>query len=756
MTLGSETLAPEVLTLLQEEERILAETLRSLREQQIRSAERLSVEENRARHFTAGIVNTRREEDKQMLASDEAVAHGLSRMKREELKDLEKLLEKPYFARVAVEEEKENGGTRMIEYKIGNRANTDCRIIDWKKAPISKLYYEYQEGESYFEEILGKDREGVIRLRNKIDIDGGVLKRVTCRYGTFVLNDGTWTQSSSRTRARKGKEYAALPDILSLISPEQFRAITQDAQSAVLIQGVAGSGKTSVAIHRLQWLLSEGNSEVRASKLLVLVRSPVLKQYIQHTLATVELPNIRVETYEHWMSVQASKIIAFLVQERDLQSIRIEEHASSQPGITRVKRSFAMLRSLEEYVDDQHQRLKGFLEQELPWSQWNEATALRIRKTIDASTGAPLALLDLVADALPEGGSSPAVRERLEHARRRLLLFTDDLLRIVRDPQLILKNDETLLLDRELVQQAADDFRIRLERGALSSEDASLLVQLFQLKAGPNPKKQIIETNYDHIMADEVQDFSALELATMIRSVSSVDRLTLVGDAAQAVSHESTFPGWDKLRKHYRFSSSLSQFVTLSVSFRSTTQIIRVAESLSGTPMGSGGKEGARPRWYKSLEENHAMSSAISWLETRLEEDPEQLIAVLCRTPEEAKHVVSLLEPTFRSLVRLGQEESFVFEEGIVVSAIKSVKGLEFPAVLLWDVSARNYPATETNKNLLYVGMTRAEEHLALVTWEKESPLLRSLPQRFLDIVEQEPPEDEEPEMDLFDQSENF
>ncbi len=157
---------PDEENVIQREIGILDDVLDSLKKQCQRSSDRLVAERERARELTAGLVAARRDEDKQMLASDEAVSHALKDHFDNNIKTISKLIEKPYFARIELEEE-EHGRPKSIEYKIGFAANPDCRIIDWRKAPISKLYYEYKEGEEYSELIQGRERLGRVVIRNQ-------------------------------------------------------------------------------------------------------------------------------------------------------------------------------------------------------------------------------------------------------------------------------------------------------------------------------------------------------------------------------------------------------------------------------------------------------------------------------------------------------------------------------------------------------------------------------------------------------------
>jgi DNA helicase-2/ATP-dependent DNA helicase PcrA len=140
-----------------------------------------------ARELTSEIVATRREEDKAQLASDEAVAHGLTKLRKNKSEGLLSLAEQPYFARVVTEE-----GGREVEFRLGTASYPDVRIIDWRKAPISKLYYDYREGNAFSEVIQGKDREGMIKLRRSYHGTGNELNVIEATQGTLLRSNGGW------------------------------------------------------------------------------------------------------------------------------------------------------------------------------------------------------------------------------------------------------------------------------------------------------------------------------------------------------------------------------------------------------------------------------------------------------------------------------------------------------------------------------------------------------------------------------------
>jgi len=653
------SLSPEARARIESEEETLARVISELQSQQTADQQRFYREAHRAKELSSQIVASRRDVDKQLLASDEAVAHGVTKIKKEDLDSVEKLLERPYFARIVLEEEEEQGGTKRIEFRLGQSSNLECRIIDWRKAPLSKLYYEYQEGDEYSEEIQGKERNGRVLLRNKVGIEAGELKSLSCPLGSFEKKGNDWAEAGHRKRSGGASSYGQLPDVLSLITADQFRTITEDSDRAVLIQGVAGSGKTTIAIHRLAWILEAKQAELKPEDCAVVVLSPGLQAYIQRSLGALGV-SIRVFTYLEWI---APTVIAALGLAPSTDLAKLYPQEQPAPGIRRVLRSLALLKTVER----------------------------------------------IARDAGPE------------QSERQILLSA------LSRSDLIIVNDETKLLDRELITLAKAYVEGLVAKNLLHPLEYPLIGRLYQLRRRSFIRSGGAKSFYRHLIADEVQDYFAPELATLIGAVEKVQQLTLVGDTSQASRERSPFPVWDKLREHWAFGDSLSHFVTLAVSHRSTGAIMRLAHAIQGTNAGSGGRPGKPPLWYLCETESQAVGESISWLERVTARYPNSVTAVVCRDEREARYVESLLRPTFGPVVSTAENGNLEFNEGIVVTAIEFVKGLEFPNVLLWNPSAEAFPAKDRSRNLLYIAVTRAEEHLCIATHGKPSPLLPSI-----------------------------
>ena len=612
------TISSKEQEFLHKEDAILGATREKIAELIQDSQNRLKKQSQLARELTTSIVNTTRNEDKQAFASDEAVAHGLAHKSLDDIDGFKEQIQEPYFARIELLEETPNGEEKLVEYKLGKRANPDCRIIDWRKAPIAKLYYEYSEGEIFYEEIQERERTGEIKLKNSYEIKNGIISSLNCRYGQFHKDTNGWEKRTDETNNAR-QDYSSLPDILSLITAEQFQSITQT--SAVLIQGVAGSGKTAVAIHRALWLLHEDNSDFQERELCFVLKSPLLKKYVQNSLK--EYPNIPVFTYEEYIKKTGFSFEVF--------------PEKPPMAINRFLGSAVLANNINNIP---------FNEETFP--------------------------LDLAS--------------WLEHNYQELV---------------------DTLIDKELILNSAR--RIRYTWGKKQLDLST--ISLFALRAEiANPQKL-----NRHLIIDEVQDFSAVELGLILQRNKDPLEATLAGDINQQIDFNIAFPGWSYLQA--KIGLSPESLVKLTVSHRSTLEIMKVADAIIGRE-DSGGRSGKKPVWFNCNNEEKAVALCIQWLKLAQEKFPAKITAVICKDQKAAKMLYSYLEPEFASALKLG-DSSYSFDEGILVTDLSKVKGLEFYNVLIWDLSAKTYPDNELSRHQLYVACTRAEQNLALVSTGK-------------------------------------
>lgn len=297
----------------------------------------------------------------------------------------------PYFGRMVLSE-----GGKTREVLIGRSTYVDSRagvrVVDWRDAPVSRLYYRYAEGDEYEESFGERDVSGEVVVRRSVSIINGVLRRIVTPQGMFVRTErGGFRRAGSGTRLSGGQGSALRPEqhhrpgklglgkdsllsedkhlkeVTGLIDPRQFELITARDSGLVVIQGGAGSGKTTIGLHRLAYLAYNDKRRFRPDRMLVVVFNDALARYIAEVLPALDVHGVAVRTYAKWAEKNRSTHVP------DLPSTYSDD---TPPLVTRLKKHPAMLAAVERYVDSVaariEQRLVAAIDRNYPdeWRTW--------------------------------------------------------------------------------------------------------------------------------------------------------------------------------------------------------------------------------------------------------------------------------------------------------------------------------------------------------------------------------------------------
>ncbi|QPJ65750.1 MAG: ATP-binding domain-containing protein [Candidatus Nitrohelix vancouverensis] len=693
--------------LVEAEEALFQKTLQSLFEQLPKAQLAKIAAHNEARELTRQMVNEWNDEARQALVSDEAVAHRVSEIRNDSDQILLELLKEPYFGRIVTEEEDGSGAS----FLIGSRGNPDAGIVDWRSGPLSALYFNYQQGEEFFEEINGRERIGKIKLRRSYKADQGQLIQIETTEGVFQKKEGEWTRldedmqaAAMRSRAGRSKE-KRLPSILSLITSEQYEMITTDPHRPVVIQGSAGSGKTTVALHRLAWLLHENNSFASAENTRIIVMNKSLQVYVGATLPSMGIHDVSATTFNSWAFAFAREAGV------DQNRFKFQELPADVEEIKSSERSLALLRS---YVQRQSDALDATVRDAVASS----AYLLAIWEASSSKACLPRLrdfLFDVGKEKLPPDEKESIVAT-LNSKLQRLEDYPQDIYDLFMDTaflQQFLGSDRAPTLEL-LGRRTEKNQQSRL----LDFFDLTLILKLIQIKNGGLPAKNGGYVKLDHLVVDEAQDFGPVEFDVLFGAVKSKRDVTIVGDVSQKIVFSRKFPGWDRLLASLGIPKN--ELVRLEVSYRCTAPIINLARKIEGKQTDIEGRRGSPPHWIQAETYEDLLFRMAEWADKLRKKDPNYLIALICRRTRQAMEFKEELEQYIPG-VRLGRREMFSFEPGIMVTNVHQVKGLEFDAVALIDPSEDNYPShQEESRNLLYVAITRAQDELALAVHDKE------------------------------------
>jgi len=593
----------------------------------------------------------------------------------------------PYFGRMVVEDDM---GKRTVLIGRSTFLSDRVRIVDWRNAPISRLFYQYAEGDEYDEEINGRRVAGQVLARRTATISEGVLRRVSGDDHTWVRHaDGTWSDvrghearlaGGARTAIRPdslgtghghGRQDKHLPEIASLLDPEQFKLITSRDTGLVVIQGSAGSGKTTVGLHRIAWLVFQNPTTFRPKEMIIIVFSKALGAYIAQVLPALGVEGVRVVDYLKWSS-----------QIRKLHFRHMpDQYSEDTPAlVTRFKTHTALLRMIDELGQPGPRSRKGaepveVFEEQLTDKGWIE-------------------------DGLARFADGDFTASEIDRIHRWCTKQS-----FLRDDGHGDNEDDVPTLDRE---------------------DDPILLRLWQVLKGPLRGDDKKPLRYDHIMVDEAQDLAPIDLAVVIDTANQQRSVTLAGDTAQKVHEHREFPSWTEVLDAVRMGHV--DVSPLQVSYRSTRQIMEVARAILGhlapnEPV-TAPRDGA-PVAHLAFDSKGAAATWLGPVLTDLaQREPTANVAILCSDLNLARDWYQILDRSQVPNLSLVDDQDFSFAPGIEVTDIRSSKGLEFDYVVLVGVDAEPFPLRDPARHLLHVGATRAAHQLWIISTGVPSPLI--------------------------------
>jgi len=628
--------------------------------------------------------------------------------------------------------------------------------------------------------------EGEVLIRRSLGIRDRQLQRVTTPEGTYVLTpSGEWRrmaveqiqlQGGQGTALRpehhhkpgqlgvgidgEGRTDRYLPEITALIDARQFDLITRPDAGLVVIQGGAGSGKTTIGLHRMAYLAYQEPKVFRPDKMLIVVFNQALARYMSKVLPALGVEGVPVVTYEAW--AEKLKKVHFEAMPR--------VYSDETPSVvTKLKKHPVMLRLIDNYVAKLAQDVRselagvlsdvGFSKVEEHFSQtsmlplYERLEALRRKATkteAEISRGDALNLQGVVerwqAGRLDVAEAWSEVLGDLERWQSALAeidpeAFSASELRsahgwCVRHCEAALQEverHEQQIRDRlEDQAEAAEseeligiDGKSEREVISLDREDDTLLLKLYQRLRGPlrHRKERLC---YEHVLVDEAQDLSPVELSVVLGTASDRQSVTFAGDVAQRIYMDNGFSTWEKVFEQLGLSHI--EIEPLCISYRSTVEVMDFAQHVLGeVAQGQAGRavrSGAPVELFRFTHAGDAVGFLGEALREVVRREPLSSIAIIARHPEQADMYYDGLVASEVPNVRRVADQDFAFKPGVDVTDIRQVKGLEFDYVVLLEVSTAVYPNDDESRHLLHIGATRAAHQLWVMSVGEPSRLL--------------------------------
>ncbi|SET40299.1 DNA helicase IV [Myxococcus fulvus] len=607
----------------------------------------------------------------------------------------------PYFAHLRLVGE---AGPR--DYLLGRTTFADVgagvRVIDWRFAPIARVFYSYEEGDAFEEQFGERLSEGTVEVRRLVVIEKGVLTRIIS--GARVLEraaDGTWRSvgrdftslqaGGAGTAARPGalgtgKGVRRVEDVFgvtALLDAEQYEAVTVESGQPLLVLGSAGSGKTTVALHRLAKIAFDDAERFPQSRMKLIVPEEGLARLSRRLLAPLGLGRVTVETRDAWLLATARS--AF-----NLPGIKLSPE--TPPLAARFKRHPALRRALLERIG-------------APKTEAGTTLERLHRRLADAYLDR--SFLEEVVRAAKGELPLTAIDEVLEHTRLQRSTPLSKELKDITDP------DRLITVDGKSIDE---DTPYALA-GTVDLEDLPILMFL-KAQQGPLGLERLA-----HVVLDEAEDFSLFELFVVRRLLGKGRSCTLAGDELQQT--DAGFAGWPEALDELGIRDAAT--CRLQVSYRCPAPVVELARRVLGTQAKAESasrpqRPGAPVGFHHFPVEAQAQLFIGEALRDLVAREPHASVGVIASSPESADAVYRVVAD--QSWARRVKDGEFSFEPGVDVTDVGSVKGLEFDYVILPDVTARAWPVDDETRRRLHVAITRTSHQLWVVSSGARSHLI--------------------------------
>ena len=673
----------------------------------------------------------------------------------------------PYFGHLRL---REHVADRTVERDvfIGRATFVDAaarvNIVDWRHAPVSQLFYRYAEGSDYEERFGDRDVEGEIVARRTLTIEGGVLTRVACPQGVWGRGADGWVQIDLATHELAGGQATAfrpergvlgaapvgrqaldrhLPEIAALIDPDQFDIIAARDTGVVVVQGGAGSGKTTVGLHRLAYLGYTYPTRFPAERMAVVTHGAALAAYIGQLLPSLGMAGVQVTTFLELATRELAAALPWL---------RVAIVDEAPPAVTRVKSHPALLHELERLVKAYRGKRNSRAVVEL----WAELLTDRDRllALLCDATEMPIAesdvleahrtMTDRVAavmarDPRERGAEARKRPKKHGHGRRPVEIAADmhwTAMGLAFKPGARTVDSDLPEGVRRVEGQGddsgdeeEDDQNVRGATGIdglpteddlpmLDADDVAILLRASQLLRGAR-------RSFAHLFVDEAQDLSPMKLSVLIGHAPNPS-ITLAGDTSQRLFLDNGFGDWRGVLAHLGFDHVAVE--PLRIAYRSTREILAVARAAMG-PLADPDPPQA-PRTGAPVEALRfpGVGAAVAFLAEALRDlasrEPRATVALLARHPEQADRYYDGLRRAEVPALRRVRAQEFAFRPGVEVTDVRQVKGLEFDYVVMLEANAASYGRDDESRHLFHIGVTRAAHQLWLMVTAEPSPLV--------------------------------
>lgn len=602
-------------------------------------------------------------------------------------KRLTKILAIPYFGRIDFLEKKENSKVMPIYIGIHTFYDPESRatlIHDWR-APVSSMFYDHELGEAGYRSPSGEIK-GVISLKRQYRIRGGKME--------FMIESALTVHDDILQKELSSNADDKMKNIVATIQREQNQIIRNEDIRTLIIQGVAGSGKTSIALHRIAYLLYTFRDSISSKDILIISPNKVFSDYISNVL-----PELGEETVPE---TSMEQILSGVLEHKykyqtyfGLVNELLEKPSSSLIDRIAYKASFGFISELDKFIlhientyfKAADVKLTKYITIPAPFieEQYLRFNRYPIRRRFDA-------MADYMLDML-----------KIQYT---FTVTTTGRNLLKKEIRLMFAGNNDIQVYKDFFKWTNNPGMFKMRKGhTLEYSDLAPLAYLHLALEGNGNQPCRVK----HLLIDEMQDYSPIQYKVIQKLFPC--RKTVLGDAGQSVN-----PYGSSTAETIQKSLTASEIMKLCKSYRSTFEITDFAQKIHPNaelePVARHGEKPQILQFGSAVEE----LSGIMGLISTYRKSGYKSLGIICKTEQQARKMADMLKSYANDISFLSSQSS-AFVQGIVITSAHMAKGLEFDEVIIPQTDERNY-RSEIDKSMLYVAVTRAMHRLTLTFHE--------------------------------------
>ena len=627
---------------------------------------------------------------------------------------LEKMIKSPYFARIDFKFDDEDEFEKIYIGRSSLRKNSyqEMYVYDWR-SPIASVFYRFMTGEAFYDAPCGRVT-GELNLKRQYEIKNGTLE--------YFFDSDVQIVDEFLRQLLSQNTTAKMKAIVETIQHEQDVVIRDMENDLLMVQGVAGSGKTSIALHRAAYLMYQGlQTKLSANNIMIISPNSIFEQYISNVLPELGEDNVISSVFED--------ILSELLNGRKIQSrndflenlIVNSKYKEISRNSIEFKTSSFFREILDQFLIDIPRQWIEF--EDVYYEGKCVVSGQILKDKILGRPETPLGikleqLEDYILEQIFGTGKGRGHKEEKNLIKQEIQKFIK--IDIVELYKILFSNEAyfySLLQNSNPSQNIKNIWKYtkeNLEADSLYYDDAIAIAYLYLKIYGTNKYK-----NIKQVVIDEAQDYYPLQYE-IFNLLFSNAKFTILGDMKQTLAKKEDISFYEQIQKI--LNKKKSSLIMLDKSFRCTNEILNFSLKFieQSSQIKSFNRNGDSPKVYIADNSEIFIDEIVKEIKL-CQEKGVQSICLICKTEKNSTYLFNKIKHKLD--IQLIKNGSVSDLQGVFILPVYMSKGLEFDTVLICDADSQNYH-DEDDKNLLYVACTRALHKLSLFCENEVSPLI--------------------------------